>query len=374
MIKSMKEQKLVVILAAGLFVAAPMCAAETAAQPKTPPPSKDAAANLFPDKVIAKGKGFEVKQSELDTIYTLVKANYESRGMPIPEAQRAELSSRVLQNIIVTKLLVARAKDADKAKAKEATDKQIAEEKKRMPSEEIYQLQIKAMGMTMEQYQKNALEQQICQAVIDREVGESVKVTEADAKKFYDENVERFKQPERVRAAHVLVSIKDPADTNPNPAQRRDLSDKDKAAKKKLAESIRDRARKGEDFAKLAKEFSDDPGSKDKGGEYTFGRGEMVPEFEAAAFGQGVNEVSDPVTTVYGYHVIKTLEKIPARTIPYSELAERIKKYLHDQKMQELMPEYFEKLKKDAAIEILDESLKPKDTKPAAAPKSPDKK
>jgi hypothetical protein len=66
--------------------------------------------------------------------------------MPIPEAQRAELSSRVLQNIIVTKLLVARAKDADKAKAKEATDKQIAEEKKRMPSEEIYQLQIKAMG------------------------------------------------------------------------------------------------------------------------------------------------------------------------------------------------------------------------------------
>ena len=80
-------------------------------------------------------------------------------------------------------------------------------------------------------------------------------------------------------------------------------------------EGLLKRARAGEDFAKLAKEYSEDPGSKDKGGEYKFPRGQMVPEFEAAAFSLKTNQVSDIVTTSFGYHIIKLSEKIPAQKV-----------------------------------------------------------
>src|SRR4029077_13997828 len=127
-------------------------------------------------------------------------------------------------------------------------------------------------------------------------------------KKFYDENPAKFEQPETVRASHILLSTKD-SSTNT------ELTDDKKAAKKKQAEDLVKRARAGEDFAKLAKEFSDDPGSKDKGGEYTFPRGQMVPEFEAAAFAMKTNQISDVVTTQFGYHIIKLIDKTPAHKI-----------------------------------------------------------
>ena len=88
-------------------------------------------------------------------------------------------------------------------------------------------------------------------------------------------------------------------------------------------EGLLKRARAGEDFAKLAKEYSEDPGSKDKGGEYKFPRGQMVPEFEAAAFSLGTNQVSDIVTTRFGYHIIKLSEKIPARKVEYRQGGQR---------------------------------------------------
>ena len=124
------------------------------------------------------------------------------------------------------------------------------------------------------------------------------------------------------------------------------------------------RAKAGEDFAKLAKEYSEDPGSKDKGGEYTFPRGQMVPEFEAAAFSLGTNQISDIVTTQFGYHIIKTYEKIPAKKVEFDEAKNDIKEYLSGQTVQKQLPEYLEKLEKDANVQILDEKLKP-------APKAP---
>ena len=101
------------------------------------------------------------------------------------------------------------------------------------------------------------------------------------------------------------------------------MTEEQKAAKRKEMEGLLKRARAGEDFAKLAKEYSEDPGSKDKGGEYTFPRGQMVPEFEAAAFSLNTNQVSDIVTTRFGYHIIKLSEKIPAQKVEFAKVAVR---------------------------------------------------
>ena len=138
------------------------------------------------------------------------------------------------------------------------------------------------------------------------------------------------------------------------------MSKEVKEAKHKQMEDILKRARSGEDFAKLAKEYSEDPGSKDNGGEYIFPRGQMVPEFEAAAFSLNTNQISDIVTTQYGYHIIKLSEKIPARKIELATVADRVKQSLVLQAIQKQFPAYYAKIKKGAGVEILDERLKPK--------------
>ena len=160
-----------------------------------------------------------------------------------------------------------------------------------------------------------------------------------------------------VRASHILLSTVDPETKSP-------LADEKKLAKRKVTEDLLKRARAGEDFAKLAKEFSEDPGSRDNGGEYKFPRGQMVPAFETAAFSLTTNQVSDVVTTQFGYHIIKLSEKIPARKITLDEtiegvkVSDQVKDLLQRQQLDKVLPDYIQKLQKDAKVEILDEKLK----------------
>lgn len=130
----------------------------------------------------------------------------------------------------------------------------------------------------------------------------SIPAGEEEDKKFFDAHPEEFG---KVQARHILISTGEPADPN-NPKEA--LTDEQ--AKKK-ADDIRARLAKGEDFAALAKAESDDPGSKETGGEYTFGRGMMVPAFEKAAYALKENEISQPIKTPFGYHVIQLQKRLP---------------------------------------------------------------
>ena len=124
------------------------------------------------------------------------------------------------------------------------------------------------------------------------------KVSEADVEKYYTEHAKEFETPSQVHAAHVLVSV---AHTGGSEAED--------AARAKVADVIR-RAKAGEDFAKLAGEISEDPGSKSKGGDLGWvSKGEMVPAFETAAFALGRGQISpEPVRSPFGYHAIKVLD------------------------------------------------------------------
>jgi parvulin-like peptidyl-prolyl isomerase len=169
-----------------------------------------------------------------------------------------------------------------------------------------------------------------------------------------------------VHVRHILLMTMDPATRAP-------LPDDQVKEKRQQIDDLLKRARAGEDFAKLATQYSEDPGSKDNGGELPpFAHASvdpshaMVPEFEAAAFSLETNQISDVVTTSYGYHIIKLLDKTPARKmvltdkVPSSDttIADKIKDYLTQQKTDALAPSYLDKLKQDADVEILDADLK----------------
>jgi peptidyl-prolyl cis-trans isomerase C len=351
------------VLAGGMALAHAWAAAPSATD--TPASTKPAQkpSDLFPDVVVAKGKGIEIKRSQLDDAMVSIKSAFAARNQDLPPDEMNRLEQQVLDRLIQIQILLGKATDSDKAAGKETSDKRIEAIKARAGSDEALNRQLISVGTSQAELKTKMTEESTAQAVLEREL--KINVTDDEVKKFYDDNPSKFEQPQMVRASHILLSIRDP-ETN------KDLPDDQKAAKHKKAEELLKRARAGEDFAKLAKEYSEDPGSKEKGGEYQFARGQMVPEFETAAFSLKTNEVSDIVTTQYGYHIIKLSEKIPAKKIELAKVTADVKEYLKQQQMQKHQQDlqtYLDKLKKDSAVEILDANLKPADATAGEPPR-----
>jgi parvulin-like peptidyl-prolyl isomerase len=201
------------------------------------------------------------------------------------------------------------------------------------------------------------MEQAVSEEVVTRELKSTITISDADVKKFYETNGQAFAQPELARASHILVSTRDSAGGLPLTAEQ-------KQAKKLKAEKLLERVRKGEDFAKVAEEASDDPAVKQNKGEYKFAhakddpRRAMVPEFEKVAFSLKPGEISDIVATDYGYHIIKLHEILAPSKTPLAEATPRIRDHLLQTELEKRMTPYFEKLKTEAAVEIMDERLK----------------
>jgi peptidyl-prolyl cis-trans isomerase C len=309
-------------------------------------------APLFSDKIVAEGKGFQIRQSQVDEMYIAFKGHRAAVGEAVPEDARARVESEILEKLIATQLFLHRATEQDKSTAKQIADKFLADQKKNVPSDDSFRRQLLAVGMTPDGFNAQVREQAIVKAVIDREIKAGKQITEAEAQKFYDANPSMFVEPGLIRASHILIATRDKISGKP-------FTPEIKLQKRQLAEKILVRARSGEDFAKLVKEFSEDNRSKERGGEYTFARAKddprraMAPEFEAAAFSMSPNQISDIVETGFGYHIIKTLEKLPARKIEYSKVADRIKDTLLREAVEKELPGYIEKLKKEAGVQIL---------------------
>jgi peptidyl-prolyl cis-trans isomerase C len=343
--------KLFVLLGAAVPLAAfsvtPDLPAQTNSAAK-PAPSLDA---LFPNSIVAKGKGVEVKRTDLDSEVVKSKAMYAARNYPVPP----DLEQQALKSLIIKQLILNKATPADLAKGKENFQTRLAKVKadSGLSDDEFNKrITMQLVGSeTREQWDQQNIELVTIPIVLQREL--SVNITDEDVKKFYDDpaNIASFEQPEMVRASHILLMTSDPETHEP-------LSPEKKEAKHKLMEDILKQARAGTNFAELAKKYSEDPGSKDKGGEYTFPRGQMVKQFEDTAFSMKPGEISDIIETQFGYHIIKLSEKIPASKVDFDKVKDGIKDHLVQLAMQKQLPAYTKKLEKEANIEILDDKLK----------------
>ncbi|HEY4951991.1 MAG TPA: peptidylprolyl isomerase [Verrucomicrobiae bacterium] len=315
-------------------------------------------AALFGDPVLARGKGFEIKRSDLDEVMLGIKSAIVARGETVSPQQISGIEVTMLNRLIQIQLLLQKATDADKADGKKKADVQLATLLEHAGSQEILDRQLKAVGMTADDLRVKITQEAVATAALTRELG--VVVTAAEGKQYFDDHPADFEQPETAHARHILLMTMDPLTRAP-------LSDEQQKAKRKQIEDLLKRVKSGEDFATLARQYSEDPGSKDNGGELPpFQRGQMVPEFEAAAFSMNTNTISDVVTTAYGYHIIKLLDKTPAKRLALTDkvpandmtVADWIKERLTQQKVEKLAPEYLTGLKKAAGIEILDPGLK----------------
>lgn len=333
------NRPLLLTLAAATF----LCAGATHAS---------AQANLFADPVVAKGKGFEIKQSEVEDAFLKFKANAAGNGQAVPDTQRDEIEKRILERLVVVKVLGARANEADKAESKKKADKFLEDTRKAAGSESAFNRQLLAMGLTEDEFKRDVLERAMSEEVIERELKPKVNVTDAQVKKFYEDNPARFEQPELVKFQHLHISTVDPA-------SRREVPVAEKTKRREIADKALERAKKGEDFQTLVAEYSDDVRTKNRGGEYTVAKGTMEPAFagiESAAFSMRIGQVSDVLTSAFGFHILKVTERVPSKKIPFTEVSDKIRDALKQQEVQKLLPDFIETVKKDAGVELLNQA------------------
>ncbi|WP_052356900.1 peptidylprolyl isomerase [[Clostridium] dakarense] len=243
----------------------------------------------------------------------------------------------VMEQMINTQILYEQAKKENLLPSKEDVDKKFKEFEKSIAENKAYKENMKKLGITNEDIKK---EQEIGLAIQNYQDNfkKVTKISDEEIKKYYEDNKKEFYE-DKVRASHILIST---VDENNKP-----LPEAKKAEAKKKAEDILKKAKSGEEFSALAKEYSDDKGSGANGGDLDFfEKGAMVPEFEAAAWKLKVGEISELVETQFGYHIIKVTDK-KQKQLTFDEVKDTIKDKLLGNKYTETI----KKLTKDAKIE-----------------------
>jgi len=288
---------------------------------------------------VATVNGEPIPKARLDEAF---KAAVEASGVKandLSAEQKLNGYRQILDELIMDKLVANAA--AGETVSDEELNAEIAKLKKQFPSEEAFQAQLKEAGQTPEKLTTSLRTMLQQQRWMQNQVKDNAPVGEADAKKFYDSNTEEFKNPEQVKASHILflVNKDDSAEVG---------KQKEAAAKKAVALA----KKKGADFSKLAKELSEEPGAKESGGSLGFfSKDKMVPEFAEAAFSQKPGEIGGPVRTQFGWHVILVEEKKPAGTVPFEEVKDQIAAYLKNTKQREAVQGVLKSLKDSAKIE-----------------------
>ncbi len=279
------------------------------------------------------------------------------------------IKERVVNELIVKALIDQELKKRGITVTKENTDDAVKEIIEKVGSKEQLDKILKQNGISPSDFKKD-LAEEVKMRKLASELG-GTNVTEADCKKFYNQNPEKFKYPERVRASHILLAANPKQIEEKLRDEKKNLTNEqvqakvneEMAAQKGKAQDILAQAKKDpSNFAKLAKEHSQDPGSAERGGDLGFfAKEEMVPTFSAAAFKLKPNTMTEIVIeSPYGYHIILVTDRQAAGSQPYEKIKNDIKAYLQNQKQVEQIDNLVESLKKTASIEYVDSSFDPK--------------
>lgn len=314
-------------------------ATKTVEPTKPAEPSKPVVTTPGPQEIIARVNGQPIYGIELMRAKKVIMSNQP--GMEIPPERQKEFDLQALSQLTSAELLYQAGKKLEIKDLDKLVDEKIQQGKSRFSNPEDFKKAVQALDMTEKDLLEYTRRDLIISNFIQQSIAAKVSVSEEESKKFYEENLDKFKQSESVRASHILIGV-DPAAT---PEEKKKAQDKIAKLRKELAG--------GADFATLAKESSTCPSSQQGGDLGYFGKGQMVPAFETAAFNLKKGEVSDIVETQFGYHIIKVMDTKKAETVDFKEAKPRIDEYLKNQKVSTAVSDYLTEARKKAEIEVL---------------------
>jgi parvulin-like peptidyl-prolyl isomerase len=274
-----------------------------------------------------------ITKTQFNDLLEGAKRTYKARKTPFPKAgttQYKSLQDQAMQYLVQQSELGQRAKDLGVA----VTDKDVADRLKQIKtqyfggSETRYQQQLKQQGLTEAQIKKD-LHSQILSEKLYKKVTSKVTVSDADVKSYYDAHKTSYEQKASRDVRHILVNSK------------------------KLVQSLESQLKAGASFAALAKKYSKDPGSAKQGGKLTISKGQTVPPFDKAAFTLKTNQISAPVRTTYGWHIIEALGPVkPAKQTPLKDVKDQIRQQLLQTKKTDTMTKWVDGVKTDFAKKI----------------------
>jgi foldase protein PrsA len=271
--------------------------------------------------------GHHITKDDFQQLMARAKKSYDAQKRPFPKAGSTEYEQ--LKGQAITFLLQQAEIEEQASKlgvnvSNSDVDKEIARYKKQFygGSEARWEKAVKQQGLTDDQA-RDAIRQQLISKGVQDKVEADVKVSNADIKQYYDTHKTQYVQPESRDVRHILVP------------------------KKALADSIYQQLKSGANFAKLAKRYSKDPGSAANGGKLTVSKGQTVPAFDKTAFSLKTGQISPPIHTQYGYHVIQALSAVkPAKTTSLAQVRASIKQQLEQQKKSDKLNKWLEDTKK----------------------------
>lgn len=331
--------------------------------------------------VILKVNGQPITQAQYDQSFdkAMNASMFSKMGIDVKKDKNGFLYL-MIKDKVVNELIVRALMDQELEKrhiqvTKDDIDKEYKNIIDKVGSKARFEEILKQNNISKSQFKKDLTED----VKVKKLIGtiSSVKVSEADAKKFYNQNLNKFKFPDKVRASHILISanpeeikqkiLSDPASKTLSKEEIQAKVDSEVAAKREKAEKILAEVKKNpQDFEKIAKENSDDTASAKQGGDLGFfSRQEMVEPFAKAAFAQKPNTISDLVQSPYGFHIILVKDRMKAGQQPYSKVKDEIITYIENQEQLKVLDKLIESLKKQAKIQYVNPEYNPTSIKDA---------
>jgi len=279
--------------------------------------------------------GEHISRDQLDTRVHQAKCSYDLQKRTFPKAGSPEyqaIQSQILASLVQRVQLQQKAPSLDVKVTDDQVQKQLTDLKKQYfgGDEKKYKAELKRQCVTDPEV-KNDLRANLLSNAVFKKVTASAKVTDAQIKDYYDGHREVYTTPQTRVVRHILVAAKDKA----------------------LADKLYGQLKAGADFATLAKKYSIDPGSKSQGGELTITRGQTVPEFDKTAFALKTGELSKPIKTQFGWHIILAEKAAkPRQSTPFKQVKESIRQQLLQQKRNDALQKWLDGVKKEYASKI----------------------
>ncbi|PIE20024.1 MAG: hypothetical protein CSA66_01765 [Proteobacteria bacterium] len=323
----------------------PAKAEPTKAEPTKAEPTKaEPAAAPRIKGPIAKVNGVEI---ESDAFYA-ERDKITSRGAKIPGDRLARIEQNILKRLIEQELIEQAVKAAGITVSEQDVAAGFAEYKKRFQSEAQFQNYLKHGRVTKESIEKRIRDRRALELLLEKKG--DMAVTDEAAREFYDKNERFYTEKAGVRASHVLIKLD------------RNASEEEDAKAMEKVKTVQAKLKDGGDFGAVAKELSEGPTASSGGDLGFFGKGRMAKEFEDAAFAMKVGEVSQPIRTRFGYHIIKVTDRREDRKKAFDEVKDQIIKSLKNKK-------FFTERRK--LLADLDKSAKVEKFLPEPAPSKP---
>ena len=316
------------------------------AGPATPAPGTAAAPAEPPVKpvppqlpgTVAKVNGDAITGAELEDAVRALEANV---GQSVPIEQRDRVYRQVMDELIGFRLLAQAAASAKLTITDAEVDAQIAQIRKQYPNEQAFLGALQQQGLSVDRLRTRMRSQMQVAKIIEKQIAPSIGVDDKAIGAFYEGNKQQFFEPEAVRTSHILFRVPENADAATRSKARVE------------ADAVLKRARKGEDFAKLAREFSQDNSAANGGDLGLVPRGQTPPPFETAIFALKQGQVGSLVETTFGFHIVKVAERRQARQVPLPEVTDRIRQFLVGQQQQQKTAELVGQLRAKAKVDVL---------------------